>query len=273
MKSGSLSFNFSQNELVLKKSRTLSLDQHKEEIKKQQGSPAIQKLPEPATESALEHSDASVPSKDDSKNKKEDLEPSFGKEKRNRKFTREEDEKLKGLVKTYGEGAWSRIAEEMEGRNRKQVRERYINFLKKDRVVSEFTPEEDTIILQYVQENGRKWSSVAELLAGRTPIMIKNRYYAKLRRNVKTDDKSKSKGDGSSIILTSQADSSTGELLSPVSNGKKNNGTLKAFGKEDDKKVSLERLKVQEESMKFALAELKERIERLKVNRTKTQTP
>ena len=111
-----------------------------------------------------------------------DSDQTFTREKRNRKFTREEDEKLKNLVKTYGEGAWSKIAEEMDGRNRKQVRERYINFLKKERVVTEFTPEEDATILQFVQENGRKWSSLAELRVGKTPKMIKNRYYAKLKR-------------------------------------------------------------------------------------------
>ncbi len=105
---------------------------------------------------------------------------------RNHKFTKEEDERIVGLVRKYGEGSWSQIAVEMGGRNRKQIRERYVNFLKKERSPAEFSSEEDALILTYVQEKGRKWSAISDLLPGRTPIMIKNRYYAKLRFSQKS---------------------------------------------------------------------------------------
>lgn len=104
---------------------------------------------------------------------------------KNRKFTKEEDEKLKELVGIYGEGYWTKVAEKMPGRNRKQVRERYVNFVKKERSFSEFTAEEDSLILNFVQTKGRKWIVISNMLPGRTPIMIKNRYYAKLRHIAK----------------------------------------------------------------------------------------
>ncbi len=104
---------------------------------------------------------------------------------KNKKFTPEEDEKLKELVKQFGEGAWRRIAESLPGRNRKQVRERYVNFLRKERSPHEFSPAEDTLILNYVQQHGRKWNLISEQLPGRTAIMIKNRYYARLRYSPK----------------------------------------------------------------------------------------
>ena len=100
---------------------------------------------------------------------------------KNRKFTKEEDERLRELVKLYGEGHWIKVAENMPGRNRKQVRERYVNFVKKERSFAEFTIEEDSLILDFVQTKGRRWILISNLLPGRTPIMIKNRYYAKLR--------------------------------------------------------------------------------------------
>ncbi len=104
---------------------------------------------------------------------------------KNRKFTKEEDDRLRDLVKLYGEGCWTRVAENMPGRNRKQVRERYVNFVKKERSSNEFSPEEDALILSFVQTKGRKWIVISDMLPGRTPIMIKNRYYAKLRHAAK----------------------------------------------------------------------------------------
>lgn len=104
---------------------------------------------------------------------------------KNRKFTKEEDEHLRELVKLYGEGHWIKVAEKMPGRNRKQVRERYVNFVKKERSFAEFTTEEDSLILDFVQTKGRRWILISNLLPGRTPIMIKNRYYAKLRHITK----------------------------------------------------------------------------------------
>lgn len=245
--------------MILRKFPSNIIEQHKEDPNNEMlPSAQVEELPIPQKEIIPESVQENI---EEVKSKKSDSDQTFTREKRNRKFTREEDEKLKNLVKTYGEGAWSKIAEEMDGRNRKQVRERYINFLKKERVVTEFTPEEDATILQFVQENGRKWSSLAELLVGKTPIMIKNRYYAKLRRSLKGDDKNKLKVDTSSLSISLQQDSSTGELTSPANNFTK----LKKADKE-----SLERLKEQEKNMKLALAEVRLRIERIKATKSKT---
>lgn len=96
------------------------------------------------------------------------------------RFSPEEDEKLKKLVKCFGESSWSRIAKEMPGLNRKQIRDRYVNYLKKTRSVTEFTAEEDKTILRLVKEKGKCWSVISEELVGRTPIMVKNRFYTTL---------------------------------------------------------------------------------------------
>ena len=99
---------------------------------------------------------------------------------RGSKFTKEEDEKLRQSVAIYGRN-WALIANLLPGKNRKQVRERYENFLKKRISRSPFTPEEDALILQLIERMGRKFYAIAEQMEGRTAIMIKNRYYNKLK--------------------------------------------------------------------------------------------
>lgn len=89
------------------------------------------------------------------------------------------------LIKIHGEAKWSLIAEKMPGRNRKQLREHFINYLKKETSEKCFTPSEDMLILKLVEQNGREWSKISDLMPGRAPQAIKNRYYSKLRRKNK----------------------------------------------------------------------------------------
>eukprot|EP01022_Parablepharisma_sp_SALTPOND_P013063 TRINITY_DN1717_c0_g1_i1.p3 TRINITY_DN1717_c0_g1~~TRINITY_DN1717_c0_g1_i1.p3 ORF type:complete len:371 (-),score=35.56 TRINITY_DN1717_c0_g1_i1:4925-6037(-) len=264
MKSGSISILISQPGLSLSKSlRNLSPDTQKQEVRKES-----EPLEEPKDFKQELHERKFSNNEADSN--------SASKGKRNRKFTREEDEKLKALVKTYGEGCWSQIAEKMGGRNRKQIRERYINFLKKERVASEFTAEEDNIIINFVQEKGRKWSSIAELLPGRTPIMIKNRYYAKLKRALKLNEK-----DRTGSPCSSHIDFSSGEGVSPPTSSSNGFGRTAYMNgtKEDtaDKisphlekcenvKEDLETLKLQEKKLREVLMEIKQKIGRIKAS-------
>lgn len=95
-------------------------------------------------------------------------------------FTPEEDEQLIKLVHQYGEGNWSLIASKMIGRNRKQVRERYTNYLSRPRTIKEFTNSEDSYILNYIQSKGKKWKDLERHMKGRSRIDIKNRYYGNL---------------------------------------------------------------------------------------------
>lgn len=249
MKSGSASLSFNR-------SITSSLEHHREELVKENLTEELATIKEKQN----------IENQDYDKLKSENGNSGANNMRHNRKFTREEDEKLKNLVKQYGEGSWLRIAEDMEGRNRKQVRERYINFLKKERVVSEFTTEEDVLIVQCVHKHGRKWSLIAEKLIGRTPIMVKNRYYTKLRKTMKAEDKHKSKNPISSLS-TSQADSFNGEVSSPDIQSSK--GEIKT-GKESFKfeEDGLEKLKQQEKNMKEALVVLRDRIAKLKASKS-----
>ncbi len=70
-------------------------------------------------------------------------------------------------------------------KRRQSVRKTWSNPMQKDKSKrSKFTPEEDQIIIECLREFGKRWQEIAKRLEGRTPIMIRNRYYAKLRKHI-----------------------------------------------------------------------------------------
>lgn len=263
MKSGSASFSFIHSDLGMKQQLIGSIEQKEENLVIEAQVNKEDSLLEVDTNTTIV------------KAKNENSEPVPAKEKHNKKFTHEEDEKLKDLVNLYGEGAWSKIAENMEGRNRKQVRERYINFLKKDRVVGEFTPEEDAFIIQHVQRIGRKWSKLSGMMTGRTPIMIKNRYYAKLKKII---DNCAAKEDGSSSlgVTVSPPRSQTGSIdevivLESKPINKKNHSAKASKDSLNSEEEEIEMLELKEKDMQAALETLREKIEMLKSKKSKNE--
>lgn len=144
--------------------------------------------------------------------KEGEMEPPKTRKKAGRKsaFTPRLEQQLIRLVAQYGDNDWSTIARHMPQFNRKQLRERYVNFLRKERAGHDFTPEEDEKVLRLVDSLGRKWEEIAKRLPGRTAIMIKNRYATKLK-NRKSGDGPVS--DSATISQRSEQDS---QMMSPV---------------------------------------------------------
>ncbi|OHT14823.1 Myb-like DNA-binding domain containing protein [Tritrichomonas foetus] len=100
------------------------------------------------------------------------------------KFTIDDDETLKNLVIELGEN-WNEIANRMPGRNPRQVRERYQNYLSPSLNTSRWTIEEDTLLVQKVQEIGQKWVKISRFFPNRTDQMMKNRYNVLKRKQMK----------------------------------------------------------------------------------------
>ena len=57
-----------------------------------------------------------------------------------------------------------------------------MNYLDESINLDKFTQEEDDIILYYLEKNGAKWSEITKILNGRPENMVKNRYYAYLKK-------------------------------------------------------------------------------------------
>ncbi len=96
-----------------------------------------------------------------------------------RVLTKRQEERLVALVQQHGK-KWAMFAKMIPGTNRKQLRDRYLNYLSGVVRFDPFTPEEDATILRVVRTMGRKFTHLSTLLPGRTPGSIKNRYYSQL---------------------------------------------------------------------------------------------
>ena len=92
------------------------------------------------------------------------------------KFTPEEDQELIQLIEKYGTNNWSLVSSMMKGRNERQVKDRWFYYLSPDLNKSEWTQEEDNLLIAKVQELGSSWVKISKAFQGRTDVQIKNRW-------------------------------------------------------------------------------------------------
>jgi len=104
-------------------------------------------------------------------------------------WTKEEDDALTELVKTYGTKSWIQIANNLPGRRSKQCRERWTNVIDPSLNYTPWTEEEEQILIQLQQESGNRWAAFEEKLPGRSANSIKNYWYSALRRGIRKQAK------------------------------------------------------------------------------------
>jgi hypothetical protein len=97
-------------------------------------------------------------------------------------WTGTEDRVIVAWVAEHGLKDWSALAAQLPGRIGKQCRERWHNHLSPLVIKSDWTEEEDKVLIECHQKWGNKWSRIAEFLHGRTDNAIKNRWNSSLRR-------------------------------------------------------------------------------------------
>ncbi|KAK8840207.1 hypothetical protein M9Y10_031151 [Tritrichomonas musculus] len=105
------------------------------------------------------------------------LQQSTSKKKLRNHFTKEEDEKIKELVKIFGTHNWILISEFMVGRTPKQIRDRYSNYLIPGIFLGEWSKEEDELLIKLYGEYGSKWSIIQTFFPKRSTNSIKNRWH------------------------------------------------------------------------------------------------
>lgn len=104
-----------------------------------------------------------------------------------KRWTYEEDIKLKNLVEECGKQDWARVARKFSNRNGKQCRERYINYVDPDLDSSPLCEEEMQYIIDQQLSIGNKWTAIADMMHAkfsikRSPNVVKNFYYSTSRK-------------------------------------------------------------------------------------------
>jgi len=130
-----------------------------------------------------------------------------------RPWSNEEDESVVHLVHELGTKKWSQIAAQLNGRTGKQCRERWHNQLDPEIKKHNWTPEEESMLVEAHRKFGNKWAKIAACLPGRTDNAIKNHWNSALRRELRKLNRHKGVLDSPSPAAGAQAPSAQ---LSPV---------------------------------------------------------
>ena len=97
-------------------------------------------------------------------------------------FTPDEDRRLALIVQACGTSNWELIAAHMPGRNVRQCRDRWMNFLNDSVCHKKWTVEEDARLLEKYQQYGPKWRVLEQFFNGRKNYAIRNRYHSLLHK-------------------------------------------------------------------------------------------
>lgn len=104
-----------------------------------------------------------------------------------RKFTEEEDHKLKELVEKHGCKKWESIAALIPGRTGRQCRDRYKNYLVPGYFNGQWSQTEDDILREKFLEMGPQWSKMTKFFTGRSANSLKNRWNYFVCRQIPCD--------------------------------------------------------------------------------------
>ncbi|XP_069744266.1 v-myb avian myeloblastosis viral oncogene homolog-like 2b isoform X2 [Narcine bancroftii] len=102
------------------------------------------------------------------------------------KWTSEEDERLKKLMKQIGKNDWKLIASNFSNRTDSQCQHRWLKVLNPELVKGPWTKEEDQKVIELVQKYGpKRWSLIARHLKGRLGKQCRERWHNHLNPEVK----------------------------------------------------------------------------------------
>lgn len=120
--------------------------------------------------------------KQSKKIKKEKLDETRLVRSKNQLWSQVEDSLLISLIEQHGE-KWAEIAKKMPGKNRRQIRNRYMSALKPGISREGWTEEEVKLLYFWHGRFGNKWCEIAKKMSGRTENQVKNKYYSDKRQD------------------------------------------------------------------------------------------
>jgi hypothetical protein len=98
------------------------------------------------------------------------------------KFTPEEDNHLVELVEQFGLDSWPQLSRRMPGRNSRQCRDRWVNYLSPDICKGPWCAAEETLLCEKIIEFGHSWKKIAYFFKGRSEVNVKSHWNRMQRR-------------------------------------------------------------------------------------------
>jgi hypothetical protein len=98
------------------------------------------------------------------------------------KFTAAEDGRLRDIISRGQCQDWADVAKQMPGRNPRQCRERWNNYVNPSIISTPWTEAEDELLVKKVAELGPRWQKMTALFPNRSKNQIKNHWLARERR-------------------------------------------------------------------------------------------
>jgi hypothetical protein len=113
---------------------------------------------------------------------------------RGRRFTPEEDAVIIKAAQSDPSESWPDVVRRLGRYTVRQCRERWLYYLLPETRSEPWTPEEDQLLVDKINEIGRSWKAIVPYFNQRSAANIKNRWHGHL--------KSKTVKDGTKLILT-----------------------------------------------------------------------
>jgi hypothetical protein len=101
------------------------------------------------------------------------------------KFTEAEDQRLTRIVGELGHDDWDMVAQHLPGRNARQCRDRWLNYLSPDVTNGPWTAADEALLVEKYNEFGATWKHIATFFPTRTDINVKSRWQLMQRRALK----------------------------------------------------------------------------------------
>ncbi|KAL4569819.1 hypothetical protein LXL04_025463 [Taraxacum kok-saghyz] len=115
-------------------------------------------------------------------------------------WSEEEDNKLRSHIQIYGHSNWRELPK-LAGLSRcgKSCRLRWMNYLRPNMKRGNFTKEEEDVIVRLHKKLGKKWSTMAAQLPGRSDNEIKNYWHTHLKTRGEKDQPVLKNEEGGSL--------------------------------------------------------------------------